>query len=159
MGEYNEKEYKLRNGNSKYSKVVKIWTDDGQLTAHTDNAVELAFAMRFKRENIRAKADPELFGAVEEMLLSLLEAAGKQIPAPVLRVHIKGKRKAGDRFYCPSCGRSAETETGDPYVDYLLDWCNFCGQKIDYENENVIILDENGHVSMQAKTSASGAGK
>ena len=35
--------------------------------------------------------------------------------------------------YCPCCGTKATTDTGDSFVDYGLDYCNECGQKIDWE--------------------------
>ena len=32
--------------------------------------------------------------------------------------------------YCPCCGEIAMTETGDSFVDYYLQHCDYCGQAI-----------------------------
>ena len=54
-----------------------------------------------------------------------IEALEKQIPKkPVM----KGKSP-----YCPCCLQTVETETGDSFVDYRLNRCDYCGQKVDWE--------------------------
>lgn len=37
-------------------------------------------------------------------------------------------------YYCPTCGYTALTETGDITCDYLLQYCNNCGQKFDWDD-------------------------
>lgn len=55
-------------------------------------------------------------------------AMEKQIPKKVVRY--------GNRNYkCPCCGESAKTETGDSFIDYRLDYCDGCGQKLDWSDE------------------------
>lgn len=61
-----------------------------------------------------------------------LESMEKQIPKKPIRQHEKYQRWYNDKFFCPSCGESAETDCGDPFANYGLDWCNHCGQAIDW---------------------------
>ena len=60
-----------------------------------------------------------------EMAIKALE---KQIPKKVVK---NGKRS----YKCPCCGESAKTETGDSFIDYRLDYCDGCGQKLDWGDE------------------------
>lgn len=60
-----------------------------------------------------------------EMAIQALE---KQIPKKVVK---DGKRS----YKCPCCGESAKTETGDSFIDYRLDYCDGCGQKLDWSDE------------------------
>lgn len=55
-------------------------------------------------------------------------AREKQIPKKVVK---NGKRS----YKCPCCGESAKTETGDSFIDYRLDYCDGCGQKLDWSDE------------------------
>lgn len=60
-----------------------------------------------------------------EMIVQALE---KQIPKKVV--------KEGKWIYkCPCCGECAETDCGDVFYDYQLDYCNGCGQKLDWSDE------------------------
>lgn len=61
-----------------------------------------------------------------EMIVQALE---KQIPKKVVK---DGKRS----YKCPCCGESAKTETGDSFIDYRLDYCDGCGQKLDWSDNN-----------------------
>lgn len=57
-----------------------------------------------------------------------LNSVQKQIPKKPLK--IKGEYK--NKFICPAC-KSEEVMTGcDPFLDYGLNWCNNCGQAIDW---------------------------
>lgn len=60
-----------------------------------------------------------------EMAIQALE---KQIPKKVVK---DGKRS----YKCPCCGESAKTETGDSFIDYRLEYCDGCGQKLDWSDE------------------------
>lgn len=61
------------------------------------------------------------------------EAMEKQIPKKVVCKREKYARWYTAEYFCPSCGESAETDCGDPFENYGLDWCNHCGQKLDWE--------------------------
>lgn len=57
-----------------------------------------------------------------------IQALEKQIP--------KKPVKDGKWSYkCPCCGGDAETDCGDNFYDYRLDYCNGCGQKLDWSDE------------------------
>lgn len=60
-----------------------------------------------------------------EMAIQALE---KQIPKKV----VKDEKRS---YKCPCCGESAKTETGDSFIDYRLDYCDGCGQKLDWSDE------------------------
>ena len=60
-----------------------------------------------------------------EMAIQALE---KQIPKKV----VKDRKRS---YKCPCCGESAKTETGDSFIDYRLDYCDSCGQKLDWSDE------------------------
>ena len=58
-----------------------------------------------------------------------IQALEKQIPKKVV--------KEGKWIYkCPCCGECAETDCGDAFYDYRLDYCNGCGQKLDWEDDD-----------------------
>lgn len=63
-----------------------------------------------------------------EALDVAIQALEKQIPKKVVK---DGKRS----YKCPCCGESAKTETGDSFIDYRLDYCDGCGQKLDWSDE------------------------
>ena len=54
---------------------MKIWTDDECIEVDPNDVGQLEAAMRFKAEHIKAKADPELFAAVADMLSRLWDSA------------------------------------------------------------------------------------
>ena len=58
---------------------MKIWTDDECIEVDPNDVGELEAAMLFKAENIKAKADPELFAAVADMLSRLWDTATKRV--------------------------------------------------------------------------------
>ena len=58
---------------------MKIWTDDECIEVDPNDVSQLEAAMRFKSEHIKAKADPELFAAVADMLSSLWDSATKRV--------------------------------------------------------------------------------
>ena len=64
----------------------------------------------------------------EEALEIGIQALEKQIPKKVVN---GGKRS----YKCPCCGDSAKTETGDSFIDYQLNYCDGCGQKLDWSDE------------------------
>ena len=57
-----------------------------------------------------------------------INALEKQIPKKVVN---EGKWV----YKCPCCGGCAETDCGDAFYDYQLDYCNGCGQKLDWSDE------------------------
>lgn len=57
-----------------------------------------------------------------------IQALKKQIPKKVVR---EGKWI----YKCPCCGECAETDCGDVFYDYRLDYCNGCGQRLDWSDE------------------------
>ena len=58
---------------------MKIWTDDECIEVEPNDVGQLEAAMLFKAEHIKAKADPELFAAVADMLSSLWDSATKRV--------------------------------------------------------------------------------
>ena len=54
-----------------------------------------------------------------------IEALEKQIPKKVVKI---------DKwiYKCPNCGANVETDCGDDMLDYRLNYCDNCGQKIDW---------------------------
>ena len=63
-----------------------------------------------------------------EALGLAIQALEKQIPKKVVK---DGKWS----YKCPCCGECAETDCGDAFYDYRLDYCNGCGQKLDWSDE------------------------
>ena len=53
-----------------------------------------------------------------------IEALEKQIPKKVVMER--------NIYLCPHCGASAETDCGDDMLDYRLNYCDNCGQKLDW---------------------------
>ena len=53
-----------------------------------------------------------------------IEALKKQIPKKVLLDK--------NIYICPNCGANAETDCGDDMFDYRLNYCDNCGQKLDW---------------------------
>ena len=58
---------------------MKIWTDDECIEVDPNDVGQLEAAILFKAEHIKAKADPELFAAVADMLSSLWDSATKRV--------------------------------------------------------------------------------
>lgn len=58
---------------------MRIWTDDEYIEVEPNDVCQLEAAMLFKAENIKAKADPELFAAVADMLSRLWDSATKRV--------------------------------------------------------------------------------
>lgn len=50
---------------------MKIWTEDESIDVDTYNLADLESAMVFEANNIKAKADPEIFRAVADALHDL----------------------------------------------------------------------------------------
>lgn len=53
-----------------------------------------------------------------------IEALEKQIPNKVVNDK--------NIYLCPHCGAKAETDCGDDMLDYRLNYCDNCGQKLDW---------------------------
>lgn len=57
-----------------------------------------------------------------------IQALEKQIPNKVVK-------ESKWNCFCPCCGKSAYTDCEDGYYNYSLDYCNGCGQKLDWSDE------------------------
>ena len=57
-----------------------------------------------------------------------INALEKQIPKKVV--------KEKYIYICPICGSNVETDCGDYMLDYRLNYCDNCGQKLDWSDEN-----------------------
>ena len=53
-----------------------------------------------------------------------INALEKQIPKQVLEER--------NIYLCPNCGANVETDCGDDMLDYGLQFCDNCGQKLDW---------------------------
>ena len=53
-----------------------------------------------------------------------IEALEKQIPKKVVTER--------NIYLCPHCGANVETDCGDDMLDYRLNYCDNCGQKLDW---------------------------
>ena len=56
-----------------------------------------------------------------------IEALKKQIPKKVVY-------DGNFNFICPICGENVETDCGDCFLDYHLNYCDNCGQKLDWSD-------------------------
>ena len=72
---------------------MKIWTDDECIEVDPNDVGQLEAAMLFKAEHIKAKADPELFAAVADMLSRLWGTATKRVPVVRCRECKKKNKK------------------------------------------------------------------
>ena len=90
---------------------MKIWTDDECIEVEPDDMGHLEAAMLFKAEHIKAKADPELFAAVADMLSSLWDSATKRVD--VVRC---GQCKF-DNLCCRNVGKDGK-RTKDDFCSY-----------------------------------------
>ena len=53
-----------------------------------------------------------------------IHALEKQIPKKVVMER--------NIYLCPNCGANVETDCGDDMLDYRLNFCDNCGQKLDW---------------------------
>ena len=72
------------------------------------------------------KNDNNLGGSIPESLKLAINALEKQIPMKVVEER--------NIYLCPNCGSSAETDCGDDMLDYRLNYCDNCGQKLDWSD-------------------------
>lgn len=73
-------------------------------------------------------------GLVFSYLDKIVQALERQVPKKVVKTkNIYGHN--GYDYRCPICGGDAETVTGDSYLDYRLNFCDDCGQKLDWSDE------------------------
>ena len=63
------------------------------------------------------------------------EALGIAIQALEKQIQKKVVKDGKWSYKCPCCGECAETDCGDAFYDYRLDYCNGCGQKLDWSDE------------------------
>ena len=56
----------------------------------------------------------------------VINALEKQIPMKVVEER--------NIYLCPNCGANAETDCGDDMLDYRLNYCDNCGQKLDWSD-------------------------
>ena len=55
-----------------------------------------------------------------------IQALEKQIPKKVVMDK--------NIYLCPNCGANTETDCGDDMLDYRLNFCDNCGQKLDWSD-------------------------
>ena len=83
---------------------MRIWTDDEYIEVDPNDVGELESAMLFKAEHIKAKADPELFEAVADMLFRLWDTATKRVDVVRCRecknYVIVDEFEGGKRYMC-----------------------------------------------------------
>ena len=87
---------------------MKIWTDDEYIEVDPNDVGQLEAAMLFKAEHIKAKADPEMFSAVADMLSRLWDTATKRVD--VVRCRECKHRKYDDIFGTLWCNRDSCTK-------------------------------------------------
>ena len=78
---------------------MKIWTDDECIEVDPNDVGQLEAAMLFKAEHIKAKADPEMFSAVADMLSRLWDTATKRVDVVRCR-ECKKHSEANGKHYC-----------------------------------------------------------
>ena len=67
----------------------------------------------------------ETHGYIQEVAKEkAIEALEKQIPKKVVLDK--------NIYICPNCGANTETDCGDDMLDYRLNFCDNCGQKLDW---------------------------
>lgn len=73
------------------------------------------------------------------IILSMIEAHGqlpilaKEKAIEALEKQIQKKVVLDKNIYlCPNCGANVETDCGDDMLDYRLNFCDNCGQKLDW---------------------------
>ena len=97
---------------------MRIWTDDEYIEVEPNDVGQLEAAMLFKAEHIKAKADPELFAAVADMLSRLWDSAIKRVDVVRCRECKQGEvddPDFPDEYYCHAgCGWN----NGDFYCAY-----------------------------------------
>ena len=83
---------------------MKIWTDDECIEVDPDDVGQLEAAMLFKAKHIKAKADPELFAAVADMLSRLWDSTTKRVDVVRCRecknYVIVDEFEGGKRYMC-----------------------------------------------------------
>ena len=87
---------------------MRIWTDDEYIDVEPNDVGQLEAAMLFKAEHTKAKADPELFAAVADMLSRLWDSATKRVDVVRCREGKQGEiddPDFPDQYYCHAgCG-------------------------------------------------------
>ena len=64
------------------------------------------------------------FGQQKEAFSVAINVLEKQIPKKVV--------EDKNIYLCPNCGANVETDCGDDMLDYRLNYCDNCGQKLDW---------------------------
>ena len=105
---------------------MKIWTDDECIEVDPNDVGQLEAAMLFKAEHIKAKADPEMFSAVADMLSRLWDTATKRVD--VVRCRECKHRKYDDIFGMLWCNLDSCTKRVKPD-----DFCSY-GEKEGADN-------------------------
>ena len=101
---------------------MRIWTDDEYIEVEPNDVGQLEAAMLFKAEHIKAKADPELFAAVADMLSRLWDSATKRV----------------DVVRCRECKYHKDTSVKEhahcSLTGYTVEYDDFCsyGERKDY---------------------------
>ena len=101
---------------------MKIWTDDEYIEVDPNDVGQLEAAMLFKAEHIKAKADPELFVAVAEMLSRLWDSAMK-------RVDVVRCREC--KHWKPSGSKAGNSFSDMEYIGGC-EFTNYCRRESDF---------------------------
>ena len=102
---------------------MRIWTDDEYIEVEPNDVGQMEAAMLFKAEHIKAKADPELFAAVADMLSRLWDSETKRVDVVRCREckHWKPSgSKAGNSF------SDMEYIGGCEFTNYYRSESDFC---------------------------------
>ena len=74
-------------------------------------------------------------GLSDKAAKRVVEARDMAIMALEKQISKKVVKDGKLSYKCPCCGECAETDCGDAFYDYRLDYCNGCGQKLDWSDE------------------------
>ena len=75
------------------------------------------------------------------LILNMIEAHGK-LPILAKEKSIEALQKQIPKkvvldkniYLCPKCGANVETDCGDDMLDYRLNYCDNCGQKLEWSD-------------------------
>jgi len=71
----------------------------------------------------------EMLHSMLSLMLPPIEASALHGVKNVLLMDASVIRQE-ENHRCPACGNPAMTETGDSFIDYDLNFCNYCGQAL-----------------------------
>ena len=105
---------------------MKIWTDDECIEVEPNDVGQLEAAMLFKAERIKAKADPELFAAVADMLSRLWDSTTKRV----------------DVVRCRECKHFRHYGKTSLFINGKNIKAGWCQRRISYDEEYRMTADD-----------------